>query len=303
MGYKCFYHSSDLDGKCSAAIVKYKYPIADLYPIDYYNSVEIRSETRIYHFMDSLRDSRIKNENVFSFTKEDIVIMCDFCFTDFNLMFFIKENCKNFIWLDHHYSAINKSEKYNFETNGILDEESSGCMLTWKYFFPEKDIPYCVNLIDKYDTGDFYFNDDVLPFEYGMRNQNDKEILPNNLQFWTQLFENKELINRILNEGRICLRYQKKLNKKLLRNAFRSNFEGWRCVVVNSSQINSLFFNELEDRDKYDILISCSLDVKGNWNISLYTEKPYINVAQIAEKYGGGGHKKAAGFKTKEFPF
>ena len=32
---KCFYHLADLDGHCSGAIVKYKYPDAELFGINY----------------------------------------------------------------------------------------------------------------------------------------------------------------------------------------------------------------------------------------------------------------------------
>lgn len=31
----CFYHSKDLDGKCSGAIVKYKFPDCNMIGIDY----------------------------------------------------------------------------------------------------------------------------------------------------------------------------------------------------------------------------------------------------------------------------
>jgi len=32
---RIYYHSSDLDGHCSGAITKYKYPEAELFPINY----------------------------------------------------------------------------------------------------------------------------------------------------------------------------------------------------------------------------------------------------------------------------
>ena len=49
----------------------------------------------------------------------------------------------------------------------------------------------------------------------------------------------------------------------------------------------------------YDICISFEFDGE-KFLVSLYSEK--IDVACIAEKYGGGGHKGAAGFVTKELP-
>ena len=49
----------------------------------------------------------------------------------------------------------------------------------------------------------------------------------------------------------------------------------------------------------YDICISFEFD-GDNFVVSLYSER--IDVASIAEKYGGGGHKGAAGFVIKELP-
>jgi nanoRNase/pAp phosphatase (c-di-AMP/oligoRNAs hydrolase) len=37
------------------------------------------------------------------------------------------------------------------------------------------------------------------------------------------------------------------------------------------------------------------------WIISLYSRN--IDVSEIAKKYGGGGHKGAAGFHCKDLPF
>ena len=39
------------------------------------------------------------------------------------------------------------------------------------------------------------------------------------------------------------------------------------------------------------------------WKVSLYTKKDDIDVSIIAQKYGGGGHKKASGFRCDKLPF
>ena len=51
------------------------------------------------------------------------------------------------------------------------------------------------------------------------------------------------------------------------------------------------------DIDKYDMLIGFSFDGE-NWKYSLRSNK--INCAAIAEKYGGGGHVGAAGFRDEK---
>ena len=52
--------------------------------------------------------------------------------------------------------------------------------------------------------------------------------------------------------------------------------------------------------DQYDMCIS--FEYNGDtWNIGLYSTK--IDVGEIAEEFGGGGHKGAAGFIVKKLPF
>jgi nanoRNase/pAp phosphatase (c-di-AMP/oligoRNAs hydrolase) len=41
---------------------------------------------------------------------------------------------------------------------------------------------------------------------------------------------------------------------------------------------------------------------KNKWVVSLYTTKD-IDVSEIAKKYGGGGHKQAAGFTCDKLPW
>jgi len=297
MGYKCLYHTADFDGKCSAAIVKYKYQNCELFPVDYYNIIRLEANNQF------IKTSNKSNYPIdIFFDKNDIIIMSDFSFSDFEIMRFIQSNTEKFIWLDHHYTSINNSLKNNFKTDGLLNENKSGCSLTWEYFFTEREIPYSIFLLEKYDIGKFYFNNDVLPFEYGMRSKDDSETDPNNIEFWTKIFEDKEFIQSIIEEGKICLKYQNKLNKRLSKNIFNTYLEGWKCAAINSPKMSSLFFDCLSNKEEYDIFANFSLNNEG-WAISLYTEKDYINVGLIAEKFGGGGHKKAAGFNYPTLPF
>jgi nanoRNase/pAp phosphatase (c-di-AMP/oligoRNAs hydrolase) len=42
---------------------------------------------------------------------------------------------------------------------------------------------------------------------------------------------------------------------------------------------------------------------KTKWVVFLYTDKENVDVSNIAKNYGGGGHRSAAGFSAKKFPF
>ena len=112
---KCFYHSSDLDGHCSGAIVKLKYPNCELIPINYGKEIDL--------------DTIEKNE---------VVYMVDFSLKPFKQMFALNEKAKLF-WIDHHATAIDNAYTKNFIASGgsFLKLDRAGCELTWEYCFPD----------------------------------------------------------------------------------------------------------------------------------------------------------------------
>ena len=75
--------------------------------------------------------------------------------------------------------------------NGLLCPSYAACELTWKYFFPNEDIPEIVRLLGRYDCFGHKGTDEeqkVLEFQYGARshmsNYNDcYNILLNDIEF------------------------------------------------------------------------------------------------------------------------
>jgi len=85
----CFYHSSDLDGHCSGAIVKHKFPEAQMHSINY--------------------DQQFPWDKVN--TEEDIIIMVDFSLQPFlEMAKLYTEFDDRLIWIDHHISAIEEAK-------------------------------------------------------------------------------------------------------------------------------------------------------------------------------------------------
>ena len=80
-----FYHKSDLDGRCSGAILKYHIPDITLVGIDH-------GDPFPWNMINS----------------GTIVYMCDFSLPDINLMYRLWEKSAEFIWIDHHKSAIER---------------------------------------------------------------------------------------------------------------------------------------------------------------------------------------------------
>ena len=132
----CIYHSIDLDGWMSAAIVKHWW---------LENSTKGAVTGGIFNEKDILVDV-IKEDSIFfigynygqpipDLSEYDKVIMCDISFPK-EEMFKLYEN-NDLVWLDHHISAINESKhsavilSYD-NSKGIRDTKFAACELTWK---------------------------------------------------------------------------------------------------------------------------------------------------------------------------
>ena len=271
---KCFFHSSDLDGQCSGAIIKMAYPDCELIGINYGDDFP----------WDSIK-------------RNDTVILVDISLQPFSDMEKLSNMCSLY-WIDHHISAINEYEKSkNFRPADVsLNTEYAACELTWKYF-NKTSIPYYVTLLGQFDIWN-HSNPDTLFFQYGLSQYNTN---PDNQILWEKL-KLKQFLTEIINEGRHIKKYVDKENIKYLKNAgFETEFSGYKCYAVNKLFCGSLIFDSLKNKEDYDIFIIFGYN-NFKWSISLYSEKDNIDVSKLAKKYGGGGHKGASGFQLKEKP-
>lgn len=284
----CIYHKADIDGKCSAAIVRKfvesKNKSVTLLPADY----------------NSLPDmSRIK--------KGETVFLVDFSLSIDKM----KElNNKNkLIWIDHHKSAIKDADKAGLKVGGIQKEgKTSACELCWIYFFPGTDIPEIVELASQYDA---WNNKD--------KEQWEKEVLPvqetlkslsldpeKNFDSWTEIFNrgsDKDFITKVVSEGKVILRSIRRRNSEAAEQyAFEAKIDGLRAICLNMMKSDASCLDTVYDPKKHDIKIVFSFDGK-KYKVSLYSAKPNVDVSKVAKKFKGGGHKGASGFVCKSLPF
>ncbi len=282
---KCFYHSADLDGHCSGAIVKYFNPECELIGINHGDKFQ----------WDKINDN-------------EIIYMVDFSLQPFTEMIKLSKKCK-LIWIDHHISAIKESVKFNIEgfINGLRIDGVGACLLTWVFcssFSNKKQsdgnnlkTPSSVRLLSEYDVWN-HTNPNTLPFQFGMRMENTN---PLNISFWNNIFNND--IKEIIKKGKIILQYEKQQNKLYISNcSFETKLDGFKCIAINKMLTNSKMFDSIWDNKKYDIMLTFGFR-KNKWTVSLYTDKKDIDVSIIAKKYNGGGHKQAGGFQCENLNF
>lgn len=167
----CIYHSIDLDGWMSAAIVKHwhmNYLHSIVNKIEKVNTLDFIG----YNYGQPIPD----------LSEYDKVIMCDISFSNkggvaqemIDLFGMNTLTDKRFIWIDHHDSSINLYYKNTIDyfIHGSLNVHYAACELTWMYFFPDEPIPEIVRLLGRYDCFGHKGTDEeqkVLEFQYGAR--------------------------------------------------------------------------------------------------------------------------------------
>lgn len=259
----CFYHNADLDGKCSAAIVKMVKPDFELIPFDYNYTFpwnKIRYDTKVI-----LVDISLDTKDMYKLNN-----ICDLTY------------------IDHHISILKDLNLEQF--NGLQEDGIAACELTWKYFIDEK-IPRGVKLLSDYDV--WKINEDILNYQYGIRAL---DLDVNNTEDWNNNVFEDLFIPLRKKEGMAIRHYINSYNKDIItRNGYEEILHNYRCLTLNTVRGDSLLFQQHPNHKEYDIFMSIGFTGKI-WKISLYTLKDDIDVSEICKKYGGGGHKKAAGF-------
>lgn len=268
---KCFYHSADLDGKCSGAIVKMRHPECELIGINYGQAFPW--------------ESIVPGETVF---------MVDFSLQPFGQMEWLSGIC-DLIWIDHHKSALEQAAASScfmpFAQHCAIGR--AGCELTWEFVYPDKPLPEAVRLLGRYDVWD-HVDADVLPFQYGLRLY---DLDPNNQELWQAVFYAGTA--DVIKQGKVLMAYEEQQNAIYVRSyGFEVELDGLRCIALNKGLTGSLVFKSVYDPAKHDAMLTF-VRKRDHWKVSLYADKPEVDVSAICAAWGGGGHKGAAGFSVR----
>lgn len=288
MSVKCYYHKIDLDGKCSAAIVRRKYPECELIGVDYPDRPDFEK-----------------------IEPGDTIFVVDFSFEpeDMERLYTTewKSNGKQsgieLNWIDHHKSALEKAKiTPYYHCEGVREIGKAACELTWEYLFPDEPMPEAVRLLGRYDVWDKSDKDawesEILPFQYAMRCMNIQPYKGN----WKKCFHQETRLDDMIAVGRHVLNYEKSRNTAYAEAmAFPVEFEGHKAWAINKALSNSKIFETIKDSHKRPLWILFSYR-DGIWKYSLYSAPDSgIDVSEIAVKYGGGGHAGAAGFQSEKY--
>lgn len=290
------HHSKDMDGYCSGAICKYKYPEAKLIGWDY---------------KDEIPD--------FEQFKGEDVIMIDISFPTSKILE-LKEICNHVTIIDHHISfakdfyrdilkdsyseTMTECEYIGEKIRYVYKLGKAACEIGWKYLFPDKDLPLGVLLIGRYDTwrqeeGDW--KEQTLPFKYYMYgNCNSAENFPK----WVLESDMDGYLWEACSSGKEILRYQETMDESIaLKNYFvmEEVFGGLTALCINYYPFSSETLKSVWNPEIYDIMVGFAYVGNGKWSISLRSVGDKVDCSVIAKNRGGGGHKNASGFEVNKF--
>ena len=296
---KCFYHT-DADGRCAAFWVHKLAKHCDGYEVDF---IPINYGTNFP--LESIQ----ANEQIY-------IVDYSIAPEEMEKLLAITEDVT---WIDHHISAIKKYDKFPHQIKGIRYDGIAGCMLTYCYFnymlkternngstisvpfdiSMTEDAPMFTKYIADFDVWKFDYGEDTKAFEMGLQLYDLNPVADDRHNiFEAMLLFGCEVECDVISRGRDLIAYRDNWAQRYCENyGFEVIFEGYKCFAMNLAMISSEHFKSI-NQDNYDAFIGFSYN-GHTWIYSLRSTK--IDCSQIAVKYGGGGHKGAAGFSVDKF--
>ena len=198
--------------------------------------------------------------------------------------------------IDHHQTA--KDAVTSFPQN-IFDINHSGAVLAWQYFHPDTEVPTILKYVEDHDLWRFALPENR---EFGVSLHQE----PRTFERWDELtfeLQEEDRLIKFIARGSLLAKFEDKLIADLLKNRERVIFEGHEVWAINEGFYRSVLGNQLAELNeaeggialgivyyRKDRMVRASLRSSGD-----------VDVATMAEKYGGGGHKNAASIKVKSF--
>lgn len=198
-------------------------------------------------------------------------------------------NNKSVIAIDHHASAQNL---ISLMPGSVFNVKKSGSVLAWEYFFPSQSVP----MLLKYEQ-------EVDLWTWELPNSNEMslyiDLTDYSFKDWDKLADDIEdpiVRAEIIKQSALLVKDKDKQVREMLEEDIQLvEFEGMKIYAINSPVSVSILGNLLVKKRPPVGLIWA--ESKDKIRVSLRSDGS-VDVGILAKKYGGGGHKGAAGFRV-----
>jgi uncharacterized protein len=190
--------------------------------------------------------------------------------------------------LDHHKTA---EEALRGIPDTVFDMDKSGAMLAWEYFHPGEPAPALIGYVQDRDLWRF-----ALP--------NSREVsaalgsYPYDFAVWSGLDA-----DALAREGRAILRFRDQTVNAIVSFARMGEVGGHVVPVANAtahwSDAGEALLQRFPDAP-FAALYYDDSEGRRRWSLR---SRGDFDVAEVAKRFGGGGHRAAAGFREAPRPF
>lgn len=199
--------------------------------------------------------------------------------------------------LDHHVTArhrylsdsglVNRMEELGHEI--VFDLEHSGAMLAWGYFAEGAPAPDLLRYVEDQDLWNWKLPDSA---EVNAA----IAAYPRRFEVWDEL--SRRPVSELAAEGRSIVQANRVEVERMLQHAHPLSVDGEPVEAVNATHRRSAIGHELAERKAYGVAWGCVYRLEGDRvHATLYSIGD-VDVASIAARHGGGGHRNAAGFSV-----
>lgn len=209
----------------------------------------------------------------------------------------IEQQAGRLVVLDHHISAKEAVENVS---EHVFELEKSGAVLAWEFFHPDTKVPRLLEYIQDGDLGrhELPHATEISAF---------KATFSFSFEAWDKLraqFEDDETFKTLVEKGSAYAEYADHLIQDITKSATLVSFEGYEVYAVTAPRIlRSRVGNVLANMHAPFAIVWYQNGNKIHFSLR---GDGSIDLTQIAEKHGGGGHKSAASFRqayTDPLPF
>lgn len=282
----CIFHFPCHDGFMSSVIVRRRWPDCVMVPTNYGNPPPT--------------ECRGKN-----------VLIADFSFPPDGLR---AMGAKSIIVLDHHKTAeaqLKEFQKYNFDLEHVdeclaqasvvghepilaqFDMKRSGAKMTWDFCYPGVTTPRLINFVQDRDLWTKKYPETSAVNLY-------LESYGYDYEQWDKLLDNfdRGLLGLYLDEARAIERYYHRQVEEMAKTAQVKDFAGEAVPVayVPYAYVSDVGAKLLEMHAGAQFVVLI-VNAHGGTTYSLRSTDDRMDVSAVAKRYGGGGHRNAAGFR------
>lgn len=260
MSQLCIYHGGCVDGFTAAWIVAKRFPQADLVAAGYGDPAPDCTDDDVY-IVD------------FSYPRAELWALC--------------ERAESVTVFDHHQTAQADLEGFDHpRARVVFDMDRSGAGITWDELHLDEQR---LDLVDYVEDRDLW----------RLKLKGNAEVYavlqshPKTLEVWDTL-ANTGLAD-LWAEGAGINRYRQQLIDSAVKEAFEMTIGGHAVMVANCVYaVASEVAGRLSEGRPFGAYY---YDAPGERRWGLRSTVEGLDVSEIAQQYGGGGHKHAAGFR------